>query len=237
MRTIRGRDGVFLRKTHGKRPRVHKSAHTAPIFLSNDILQYILKCPRRRIHLPARLIPFADSSDPLAGVFFKINKVNHPVNLADRRNDFIRPALRCERLLKASLVSSFFPDQLIDRPQPDDDLKVSLILMHADSLQLEVFIPLAVPFGTRTIRERFLLHQMAHQPLGAKISIEIPAGLFHQQMIADVCDACTIREFFIRRQRLFDIQTVTEDPLLHDLHRICLEVCEIDRRVVQAERL
>ena len=235
--TIRGRDGVFLRKARDKRPRIHKIAHVVPIFLGNDIPQYILKCLRRRTHLPARLIPFTDTSDPLAGVFFQIDEVDHPVDLADRRNDFIRPAFRCECLLETPLVSALFPDQIIDRSDPDDDLKVSLILMHADGLQFEVFIPLAVPFGTRTIRERFLLHQMAHQPLGAKIPIEIPAGLFHQQMITEVCDACTIREFFIRRQRLFDIQTVTEYPLLHDLHRICLEVCEIDRRVVQAERL
>ena len=109
--------------------------------------------------------------------------------------------------------------------------------MHADGLQLEVFISLAVLFHTRPIRERFFQCQMAHQSLRAQLPIEIPAGLFHQQMIAEVCDACTIREFFIRRQRLFDIQTVTEDPLLHDLHRIRLEVGEIDRRVVQAERL
>ena len=45
-----------------------------------------------------------------------------------------------------------------------------------------------------------------------------------------------IRKFLLRRQRLFDIQTVTEDPLLHDLHRICLEVGEINRRVIQTQR-
>ena len=231
-RTIRGRDGIFLRKALDKRPRIHKIAHVVPIFLGNDILQYILKCLRRRTHLPAHLIPFTDTSDPLAGVFFQIDEVDRPVDLADRRNNFIRPAFRCERLLETPLVSALFPDQIIDRPDPDDDLKARLILMHADGLQLEVFIPLAVLFHTRPIRERFLLHQMPHQSLRAQLPIEIPAGLFHQQMIADVYHARAIRELLLGRQSLIDIHAMAEYPLLHDLYRICLEVCETDHRVV-----
>ena len=231
-RTIRGRDGVFLRKARDKRPRIHKIAHVVPIFLGNDIPQYILKCLRRRTHLPARLIPFTDTSDPLAGVFFQIDEVDHPVDLADRRNDFIRPAFRCECLLETPLVSALFPDQIIDRPDPDDDLKARLILMHTDGLQLEVFIPLAVPFRTRPIRERFFQCQMPHQSLRAQLPIEIPTGLFHQQMIADVYDARAIRELLLGRQSLIDIHAMAEHPLLHDLYRICLEVCETDHRVV-----
>lgn len=64
----------------------------------------------------------------------------------------MRPAFRCERLLETPLVSALFPDQIIDRPDPDDDLKARLILMHADGLQLEVFIPLAFPF----VRARYV---------------------------------------------------------------------------------